>query len=245
MLHKTKAIVLRAVPYSESSLVVTAYTELFGLQSYMVKGARRVNKKGNSQSPYFQPAAILDLVVYHNEGNQLQIIKETKWAVVYEGVLSAVVRNAVALFMVEMLAKCIRQQEVNASLFRFAEQNLLILDVAETAVVANLPLHFALQLAGQLGFQVEDNYSEQKPVLDLRDGRYVAEYPDHLLFLEGKLAEATFALLQTDNPVTLYRIKLNQTIRRQLLEAYELFFQYHINDFGRLKTVRVLEAVLE
>lgn len=204
-----------------------------------------MSKKGSSQSQYFQPAALLELVVYHNELKQLQIIKETRWAHVYETILTQVTRNAVALFMVEMLSKCIRQQEVNESLFRFAEQNLLILDQAENAVAANLPLHFALQLAGQLGFQPEDNFSEQKPVLDLQDGRFVADIPNHSLYLEGKLAETTFALLQTDNPITLYRIKLNQATRRQLLEAYELFFQYHINDFGRLKTVRVLEAVLE
>jgi DNA repair protein RecO (recombination protein O) len=245
MLHKTKAIVLKTVPYSESSLVVKAFTEQFGLQSYMIKGARRVSKKGGSQAQYFQPAALLELVVYHNELKQLQLIKETRWATIYERVLTNVTRNAVAQFMVEMLTKCIRQEEVNESLFRFAEQNLLILDQAENAVVANLPLHFALQLAAHLGFQPEDNYSELKPILDLQEGRFVADTPNHSLYLVDKLAETTFALLQTGNPITLYRVKLNQATRRQLLEAYELFFQYHINDFGRLKTVRVLEAVLE
>lgn len=244
MLHKTKAIVLRTVPYSESSLVVTAYTELFGLQSYMVKGARRVSKKGSSQSQYFQPAALLDLVVYHNEVNQLQIIKETKWAVVYEGILSVVTRNAVALFMVEMLSKCIRQQETNETLFRFVENSLLILDVAEMGVVANLPLHFSLQLAGHLGFEMDDDHNEEKQILDLQEGRFKADYPQHSQYLEGILSQITFALLQTDNPVTLYRIKLNQLLRRQLLAAYEQFFQYHIPDFGRLKTVKVLEEVL-
>jgi hypothetical protein len=33
-------------------------------------------------------------------------------------------------------------------------------------------------------------------------------------------------------------------MRRQLLQAYEQFFEYHISDFGRLKTVKVLEELL-
>ncbi len=40
MIHKTKGIVLKTVKFGETSLVVTAFTEMFGLQSYMVNGIR-------------------------------------------------------------------------------------------------------------------------------------------------------------------------------------------------------------
>jgi DNA repair protein RecO (recombination protein O) len=244
MLHKTKAIILRTVAYGETSLVVSAYTELFGLQSYIIKGARKVSKKGASQSPYFQPAALLDLVVYHNELKQLQIIKEVRWCVLYNEVLSNVTKYSVALFMVELLGKCIKQTETNTELFAFAEHSLLVLDETALAVTANLPLHFSLQLAARLGFQIEDNYDETHPILDLQEGRFTMGYPLHQLYLDGKLSEVTFELLQIDNPVTLYRLRLNQAIRRQLLHAYEQFYEYHISDFGRLKTVKVLEEIL-
>lgn len=244
LLHKTKAIVLRTVPYGDTSLIVSAYTELFGLQSYIVKGARSVSKKGAGQSQYFQPSALLDLVVYHNDLKQLQIIKEIKWAFLYQNVLSSVLKNSVALFMVEMLGKCIKQTETNEELFAFAESSLRILDEAEIAVVANLPLHFSLQLAGQLGFMIEDNYSETNKLLDLQEGRFVAQAPEHTFYLETRLAEISFALLQMNNPVTLYRIKLNKQTRHQLLQAYEYFYQFHLQDFGYLKTVKILEEVL-
>ncbi len=244
MLHKTKAIILRAIPYGDTSLVVNAYTEQLGLQTYLVKGARKTGKKNNGQAMYFQPAAILDLVVYHNELKQLQIIKEIKWATVYRKVLTEVTSNAVALFMVEMLSRSIKQSETNEELFRFAEQNLLILDDTPVAVTANMPLHFALNLASHLGFRIENNFSALRPVLDLRDGRFVESPPGHALYTEGRLSEITSELLATENAVTLYRIKLNQSLRRQLLQAYEQFFIYHIADFGFLRTVKVLEEVL-
>ena len=78
MIHKSKGVVLRSVKYGETSLVVTAFTELFGLQSYIVNGVRIVSKKGSSKAVFFQPSALLDLVVYHNEYKNLQRIKEYK-----------------------------------------------------------------------------------------------------------------------------------------------------------------------
>ena len=76
MTHKTKGIVLRSVKYGETSVVVTIYTELFGIQSYMVKGVRKSSKTSSGKAIYFQPSAILDMVVYHNPLKNLNFIKE-------------------------------------------------------------------------------------------------------------------------------------------------------------------------
>jgi DNA repair protein RecO (recombination protein O) len=82
-LHKTKGIVLRVVKYGETSLVVTIFTELFGVQSYMVNGVRTSTKKGTGKANLFQPTAILDLIVYHNELKHLNRIREFKWHYMY------------------------------------------------------------------------------------------------------------------------------------------------------------------
>jgi len=49
-LHKTKGIVLRAVKYGETSMVVSIFTELFGQQSYLVNGVRKATKKGSGKA---------------------------------------------------------------------------------------------------------------------------------------------------------------------------------------------------
>src|SRR5580700_1042763 len=60
MIHKTKGIVLRTVKYGETSVIVSIYTELFGLQSYIINGIRTSSKKkGSAKGNLFQPAAIL------------------------------------------------------------------------------------------------------------------------------------------------------------------------------------------
>ncbi len=244
MTHKTKGIILRTIKYGETSLIVTAYTELFGLQTYLVKGVRTQSKRGMGKANLFQPGAILDMVVYHNELKNLQFIKEFKWSYLYQNIYSDVIKNSVAVYMIELVTKSIREPESNAELFYFIEQNLLLLDEAEPRVTANLPLHFALHLAAWLGFGIAEKENEDAVTLDLQEGKFTAETPAHGAYLDARLAEATAELVVAQNAVSTFRVKLNQQQRRQLLQAYEQFYLYHIAEFGSLKTLPVLEAVL-
>jgi len=242
--HKTKGIVLRTIKYGETSVIVAIYTELFGIQSYLVNGVRTSSKKGGNKSSLFQPSAILDLIVYHNELKNLQRIKEFKWDYLYKNVLSDVLKNTVALFMVELLTKTLKQPEHNPDLFHFIEDAFIHLDESEEVVVANFPLYFALHLATLYGLRFSDDYNEENTFLDLREGQFVHDQPVHPYFLGGQYSYITSQLLRTMQPYELTGIKLNHEMRRILLQAYQNFYALHIQDFGVMKTVPVLQEVL-
>ena len=243
-LHKTKGIVLRTVKYGDTSLIVTIFTELFGVQSYIVSGVRTSTKKGTGKANLFQPTAILELVVYHNELKHLNRIKEFKWHHLYQHIFSDVPKNAVALFMIELLTKCLKQPESNPELFEFIEDAFIHLDKSNSAIMANFPLFFALHLPAFFGFRINDDYSPETPILDLQEGTYVSDRPDHLYFLEGKPAETTSELLKIMRPEELEQLKLNHDFRRELLFAYETYYRLHIQEFGMMKTLPVLKEVL-
>jgi DNA repair protein RecO (recombination protein O) len=243
-LDKTKGIVLRTVKYGETSIIVTIFTELFGVQSYLVNGVRTSTKKGTGKANLFQPSAILDLVVYHNELKSLNRIKEFKWSYIYRHILSDVRKNAVALFMVELLIKCLKQPESNPELFHFTEEVFMKLDESSNAVMANLPLFFALHLPFHFGFRITDNYDEENFFLDLQEGKFVHEQPRHPHFLEDKKASVTSQLLKVMQPGELEDIKLNHDFRRNLLFVYETYYKLHIPDFGTMKSLPVLKEIL-
>jgi len=243
-LHKTKGIVLRAVKYGETSLIVTIFTELFGLQSYLVNGVRTSSKKGSGKANLFQATAILDMVVYNNELKHLNRIKEFKWSYLYQHIFSDVPKNAVALFMIELLTKCLKQPEANPELFEFCEDAFIHLDESTGSVMANFPLFFALHLPVFFGFRISDEYSDKNSIVDLQEGMFVPGRPDHFHFLEGKQAEVTSELLKMMQPEELEQLKLNHDFRRQLLFAYETYYALHIQDFGAMKTLPVLREVL-
>lgn len=244
MVHKTKGLILRTVKYGETSLIVTAFTELFGLQSYMVNSVRMASKKGSAKSAYFQPAALLDMVVYKNEFNNLQRIKEYNWAHLYQHLLSDVRKNSVALFMVELLNKCLKEPEHNNELFYFVEDALLHLDAASDKVTANFPLFFAMHLAVFFGFRIVDEYTDEQHYLDLQEGLFVTEQPQHAHYIEGKMAEVTSHLLKMMLPSDLEELQLTGEFRRKLLNAYESYYALHLSEFGSLKTLPILREVL-
>jgi DNA repair protein RecO (recombination protein O) len=243
MIQKTRGIVLRTVKYGETSVVVLIYTESFGIQSYLVNGVR-TSKKSSAKANHFQPGSILELVVYHNDLKNLQRLREFKWHYLYRQTFFDVRKNAVMLFMVELLQKTIKQPESHPDLYNFIEDAFISLDAADDLVTANFPLFFALHLTAFFGFRINDEYSEKNNILDLREGNYVQAPPSHPYFLEGESARITSQLLKTMIPDELHQFSLNHVIRRQLLEAYMIFFALHIQDFGNMRTLPVLQEII-
>ena len=245
VLHKTKAVILRSVKYGETSLIVSAYTELYGLQSYIVQGVRTSSKKGTGKANYFQPGSMLELIVYHHELKNLQRIKEFKWSYLNEHVFADVIKNCVLLYMMELLQKCVKQPENNPDLFYFVEDALIQLDHASEAVTANFPLYFALHLTNFFGFQLNAEDAEKNHILDLQEGNFVATYPQHVYYTDGKTSELIRELLKAMQPHELVEIPMNYLQRRQLLEIMETYYALHIPEFGKLKSLPVLQQLFE
>ena len=242
-MFKTRAIILRTVKYGETSLVVSAFTELFGLQTYMVNAVRTAKKTGLKASLY-QPASVVEMEVYHNERNSMHRIKEINRTHVFKNILTDVVKNSVALFLMELLYKLLKQPEQNSDLFYFCEDSLLQLDEAPAHVTANMPLFFALHISHFFGFKIDDNYTAAHSFLDLQEGNFVSSRPHHGNFIEGENAELTAELLKIMVPSELDDIKMNHFKRRDLLAKYMDYYTLHMHDFGQMKTLMVMQEVL-
>ena len=246
MTHKTKGIVLKTIKYGETSLVVTVFTELFGVQTYMVNGVR-TSKRGGSKAALFQPAAILDMEVYHNDLKAMQRIKESSWAVMYKNIMSEVLRNSIALYMVELLYRSLKQPEQNSDLFYFCEDAFILLDTSGNQVAANYPLYFSLHLSHFFGFKINEELPDSATnelFLDLIEGNFTGEQPVHPHFLTGENALITAELLKVMQVPELQQIKLSSAKRRELLWKYHDYYALHIQDFGTMKTLQVLHEVL-
>lgn len=243
--HKVKGIVLRTVKYGETSVITTVYTDLFGLQSYIVKGARKSGKHAPAKAHYFQPGALLDLLVYKNAFKSLQYIKEFQWGYLYDKVFFDVVRNAVGMYMVELIVHSIKEEEAHPDMFDFFENAFILLDKGSDETIANLPLIFSIYFAKFLGFQIHGKYSDAMPYLDLLAGSYVAEKPDHPYVMEDQLAAITSRINSSRDVFKEISLPINHFIRRELLKYYQQFFSLHLQQVGEMKSIRILQAVLQ
>src|SRR5690606_8270858 len=135
-----------------------------------------------------------------------------------------VMKNAVATYLVEMLLHTIKETETGQDLYEITQQALLYIDRHELKEILNIPLVFSLQLASLLGFRFQGKYSEATPVLDLAQGSYVSEVPDHGLFIEGEPARLNGILMRVTDLATAKEVPVTNNNRRSLLKCYQQFF---------------------
>jgi DNA repair protein RecO (recombination protein O) len=244
MLHNTKGIVLRVTKYGDTSIIMTAYTELFGVQQYIVKGVRVTSKKGANKGVFYQPAAILQMEVYHSPMKQLQMVKEASWDFVYQNVYSDVLRNAVATYIVEVLQQTM-QPEPHPELFYLIEDTFKQLDKGGPQLVGNLPIYFLIHLSQTMGFGLQGKYSASTPVLDVREGQFVEKEPAHPYFLEGAEAQTASNFLQVQFYNDLDTISLSGIQRKKILELFQLSLSWHYKKFSEIKSLPILQEVLK
>jgi len=243
MLHNTKGIVLRVTKYGDTSLIMTAYTELFGLQQYIIKGVRTTSKKGANKAVYYQPAAILQMEVYHTPMKQLQMLKEVNWDYIYQNVYSDVIRNAVATYIVEVLQQTL-QPEPHPELFYLIEDTFKQLDRGGSVLASNLSIYFLIHLTETLGFGLQGKWTEATPLLDVKEGQFVKDKPLHPYFLEGIEAQTASQFLSLQFYNDLENIQLNGQQRKKILELFQLSLSWHYKGFKEIKSLAILQAVL-
>lgn len=247
-IHKTRGIVLRSIKYGETSLVVSVYTSVFGLQSYIINGIRTYSKNSSNKAAFFQPATLLNMEVYHNSFKQINRIKEYQLAAINNNIFSHVIRNGVAQYMVELLSKCLKEPESNQNLFDFMEDSLIHLNACPDEVMANFPVFFTVQLSNFFGFYPRSTYPEvlqnSQLVFDMEEGLFTDQPPLHNYYLQQKPALLLAEILQAQQPAELAEIRATAETRRKILEALENYYALHIQGFGKLKTLPVLKELM-
>ena len=239
MLQHTKGIVLHSIKYGDNSLIVKVYTELAGLQTYLVR--RSKSKKAKESSNLLQALSIIEMVVAHSEKNSLQKMRELRAYYSYTQIPYDAVKSSIALFLNEMLYKSIQEDGCNKNLFSFISNGLQILDLKQENC-ANFHLVFLIQLSRHLGFYPQGAYSEEAPYFDLMNGIYCAKEPQHPYYLNPVEAKTFYALSNTklDQCETQ---KLKGQERKQLLEKLIIYYRLHTANMREIASHKVLEQL--
>jgi len=240
MLHKTRGIVFKTTDYGESSIIVQVFTEKFGLQSYIVSGAKKPKAKIGRN--IFQPLHLLDMVVYHKNTGNVQRIKEVKNSPILHTVPYNVIKSGIAIFLNEVLYKSVRQQAADENLFGFIFSAIELLD-HESLGLANFHLLFLIQLTRYLGFYPDRYLAGNADYFDMKNGVFTRYKPDSILYLSPPHTQNFSALLQHGFE-GLPHIKLTNDERRYLIQKLLEYYALHVDGFGNIRSHEVLEEVL-
>ncbi|MFS4415849.1 DNA repair protein RecO [Maribacter sp. 2307ULW6-5] len=233
----TKAIVFSALKYGDTSLVVKAFTATHGVMSYLLQGVLTA-KKGKVKPAYFQPLAQLELVANHRNNANLQRIREARVHYHYQTLHTDMAKNALTLFLAEMLRNSIHEEEANPALFQYLETALQWFD--GESKTANFHIAFLLTLTKYLGFY-PDAKNREWAYFDLLEGGFVAS-PTLNPLLQGQVLQHFKRFLGTPFEA-LDSIKMNRTERQELLLQMINYFELHLQGFKKPRSLGVLHDV--
>ena len=237
---KTRAIVLKAIKYGDNSLIVKLLTEQNGLRSFMLKGA--FNKTAKIRAALFQPLSLLDIISANTRG-ELGYLKEAGIEYAYKSIPYEINKNAIVLFVCELLSKSIQDSETDFALFGFIHDALTHLDDAESNY-ADFPLKFSIELSRHLGFA--PNISNYKPgsVFDLEESCFRHDSGNSIYTIDYHLSERFYYLSKT-NLFDNENFNLKNEERRQLLDAVITYFKLHVSGFNEINSNEILKTVLQ
>jgi len=237
MLNKNKAIVISKIRYRDNDLIVTCFTKEKGIVSYLVRGALK-SSKGKSKAVYFQLLSQLQIEESFKANQSLQYIKEVKMECIYKSIHTNVFKSSIAMFLAEILATVLKEEEQNLELYEYLEVTFKWLDYQEE--FSNFHLLFLLNLTQYLGFYPESTNSGA-PYFNLSNGLFETQKPhtysvfgDNLTLLK-KLLGINFDELNT--------IKITSKQRQSFLSVLLLYFELHLGSFKKPKSLQVFNQV--
>ncbi len=219
MLCKTQAIVLKSIKYGESGLVAQVYTEDFGRQSFLIHSVRK--RRSKFHYALFEPLSLLDLDIYYKENRDLHSLKEAKLSITFHHIPFDIKKSTIAIFISEVLYRSLREVESNKPLFNFLFHAIQILDMAEEGI-EYFHLIFLIQLSKFLGIYPKNNAE----LIDIKP-------------LKASQLRNIFDYSLQD----IGRIKMEHTLRNDLLNNLINYYQDHLEGMGEIKSLQVLREV--
>ena len=214
MIYHTRLIILNTTKVGERSLVLHALSPDWGRRSFITS----VPKGGGMA--LFQPLSVLDAEVTENPRSELWRTHALSASHPLTGLRTSAAKNAMTLFISEVLWRTVRDGAREDGLFDWLERSILTLDALE-GDYANYHLRFLLEFAAALGFS---------PSLE-----------DLMPFAGGHLSEIR-TLLQTDLAGSLL-IPLNGQARNEIAELLLRYIGYHAETRIEVRSLRVLREL--
>jgi len=233
----TNAIVLSKIRYRDNDLIIKCYTQEKGLVSYLLRGVLK-SKKGKTRPAYFQLLSQLQIVAIHKSNRSLQTIKEVKLNYLYCSLHTEVIKSSIALFLAEVLTNSLKEEEQNEILFSYLETTFQWLD--NHTEFSNFHLLFLLNLTKHLGFY-PDSSNINYPFFNLKEGSLVKKNIDSYTISDENFMILKQLLGTTFD--TLSSIRINSLERQSFLSMILLYFELHLGNFKKPKSLQILNQV--
>jgi len=238
-LESTQAIVLQQIKYGDTSLICQLYTRDYGRKSFLFKGIR--SKKSKIHSNILQALFIIDIEAYIKEGKDLSLVRDASANIIFTNFPYDIKKSAQAMFIAEILNKCLREEEADTALFSFIRSSIEYFDLLDKGS-SDFHILFLVKLSKFLGFYPLSKNKPDEHVFDMKEGIYMDHFPGHQDYFD-LVNSAILDEILNNNYDRLSGLELNQVKRNELLEYILKFYSIHIGGITKLKSYNILREL--
>jgi len=216
-IRKAEGVILRRIKYSETSLIVTVYTQEFGKIGLIAKGARNPKSKFVGS---LEPSTYVSLIYYHKDGRDLQMLSEVEPIRSNSSIIKSIRKVAVAFAMVNLVDSVVSDSESNEELFVLLCDALSTLNDSEM----DIPIlwYFEINLLRQIGFEID---------IQLPEGmgkRY---------HLQGESLKV-YQKIESSELADMRIPEFTKGTFRKMNRFFEKYFEYHVEGMKKTKALK-------
>ena len=239
MYEKLRGIVLNTIRYSDKHNIVHIYTDGRGLMSFAVPlGKTQASRMRNAM---LMPLSLVDLEVGVRPGRDLALLREMRRNYPLATIYSDPIRNAIALFISELLTHVIQEPEGNEYLFRYIEQSVQLLEQMP-GQIANFHICFLFHLGAHLGIQPNLESYRKGYWFDMTDGVFLPSAVKGHALLPPQEAQVLHLLSRmTFSNMGVFRF--NREERNRMLDVIISYYRLHNAAIGTLRSPDILKQL--
>ena len=239
MYDKMRGIVLNTVRYNDRTSIVHVYSDTHGLMAFAV--AQGKTQAARMRNAMLMPLSLIEMEARITPGRELATMHDMRRTMPLMSVYCDPVKNAVAMFMSEVLTHVIQEQEQNHTLYTYIYNSVQLLEHT-TRGIANFHICFLYHLGAILGIEPDLATHREGYWFNMTEGVFSPGATQRGRYLRPHEAQAIVLLsrMRFDN---LHLFRFNREQRNLVLDIILDYYKLHNSTLGTLRSPEVLKQL--
>ena len=231
MKQYTTGIFIHKSAYSESSLIVSFFTEDAGLQRFLFQG-------GQKKASALYPCSIVELTFYRRPDSELGKLTEVRSSTPLSQIPFNAVHGTVAFFFADIMRNVLKNESEDLDLFHFLKHTIQKIDELQEQELAVAVIFFLLKLTEKLGIEPQVEEKQKRFFLPVEGLFSDIERLDTITFSgEGVLL---IQLLLSEAEISI----VTPSAKKEALEILLSYYRLHIPSFNVERTLDIVREIL-
>lgn len=239
MEEKLEGIVINVIKYNEKHNIAHIYTDKLGMLPFLVRqGTTHASRMRNAM---FMPLSLIEFEARLQPGRELGTLHDVRRTAMLMSIYNDPMKNAIAMFMSELLSHTIHEQEQNMVLYSYIKSCIMRLERSQSSV-ANFHICFLYRLGQFIGIQPDIESYQEGYWFNMNEGVFTQSPHAGMKSLPPAQAQV-LPLLSRMTFDNMHHFKFTRDQRNEMLEIILGYYRLHHSTLGTLRSPDVLKQL--